>query len=85
MRVSRIHSVTTDDGGVIRYVDIEFNTPSTHEVTIGLDDDDRPAWAEEIAYGGWYIYESDEVQGLLDYMSDHGIEFRDVLEEARKK
>lgn len=84
MRVHPIQAVTVGDE-VLRYVTFEFNTPSTHEVTVWIDDEDKPTYAEEVAYGGWYTYDGDELGWLLEYLSDHGIELRDVLEEARKK
>ena len=73
------------EGERIRRVSFEFGTPSTHEVTITLDKDDRPTYGEEVAYGEWNTYEGDELRGLLGYMADHGIELRDVVLMAKRK
>lgn len=73
------------EGEHYRYVEFEFKTPSTHEVTLYLDENDVPVSGEEIAYGIWDIYEHDEVDGLLDYIADHGIDIGDVIAQAKRE
>lgn len=73
------------EGEHYRYVVFEFKTPSTHEVTLYLDENDVPVSGEEIAYGGWYTYKHDEIDGLIDYIADHGIDIGDVIVLAKKK
>lgn len=73
------------EGEHIRRVYFEFYTPSTHEVSLDLDENDTPVYGEEIAYGSWDIYEEDEIDGLLNYIADHGIDIGDVIAQAKRE
>ena len=72
------------EGEHVRRVSFEFYTPSTHEVSILLDEDNQPTYGEEVAYGEWNTYDGDELGGLLDYMADLGIELKAVILMAKR-
>jgi len=78
MRVKPIEEFDYE-GQHYKYVTFEFNTPSTHEVTVWLDEDNEPTGGEEIAYGSWSTFDKQE---FSEYLHHYGIDFGEVLQRA---
>lgn len=82
MKVKKVKPITEFDaeGKHFKYVSFEFNTPSTHEVTVWLDEDNKPIGGDEIAYGYWSTF--DTSQEVTDYLSYYNIDLKKVLQRA---